>query len=48
LLDFDGNLYGEEIEVEIGDKLREERQFASKAELAAQITCDVAAVRKRA
>jgi riboflavin kinase/FMN adenylyltransferase len=48
LLDFDGNLYGEEIEVEIGDKLREERKFASKAELAAQIACDVAAVRKRA
>jgi riboflavin kinase/FMN adenylyltransferase len=48
LLDFEGNLYGEEIELEIGEKLREERKFTSPAELKVQLGRDVAAVRKRA
>ncbi len=45
LLDFDGNLYGEEMEVEIAGKLRDERKFASPAELREQIACDIAQVR---
>jgi riboflavin kinase/FMN adenylyltransferase len=44
LLNFSGKLYGEELEIEIGDKLREEKKFASTAELQAQITRDIAAV----
>jgi len=45
LLDFDGNLYGEELTVEMGIKLREEKKFASSAELHRQISCDIAALR---
>lgn len=45
LLDFDGNVYGEELEVEIAGKLREERKFASPAELREQIAKDIAQVR---
>jgi len=45
LLDFNGDLYGTELEVEIGSKLRDERKFSSPAELREQITEDVAAVR---
>jgi riboflavin kinase/FMN adenylyltransferase len=48
LLDFSGRLYGEELEIEIGEKLRDERKFASAAELKAQIARDVAAMRKLA
>jgi len=45
VLDFDGDLYGEELEIEIGDKLREEKKFGSPTELRLQIAQDVAAVR---
>jgi riboflavin kinase/FMN adenylyltransferase len=45
LLDFDGQLYGEELELEVGVKLRDERRFGSLAELREQIGRDVAAVR---
>jgi riboflavin kinase/FMN adenylyltransferase len=45
LLDFDGNLYGEELTVEMGVKLREEREFPSSAELHQQISRDLAALR---
>jgi riboflavin kinase/FMN adenylyltransferase len=48
LLDFSGRLYGTELEIEIGERLRDERKFASPAELQAQITRDIAAVRERA
>ncbi|HTV61660.1 MAG TPA: bifunctional riboflavin kinase/FAD synthetase [Verrucomicrobiae bacterium] len=45
LLDFDGDLYGETLQVEIGEKLRDERHFGSKEELQAQIRKDIATVR---
>ncbi|MGA9452923.1 MAG: bifunctional riboflavin kinase/FAD synthetase [Verrucomicrobiia bacterium] len=45
LLDFSGNLYGEELTVEIGGKLRAERKFASSAELHRQILRDIAVLR---
>jgi len=45
LLDFAGNLYGAELEVEISAKLRSEQRFASPAKLREQIARDAAAVR---
>jgi len=45
LLDFSGDLYGAELELELGIKLRDERKFSSPAELREQIQRDVAAVR---
>jgi riboflavin kinase/FMN adenylyltransferase len=45
LLDFGGELYGEELELEIGLKLRDEMRFSSAAALREQIIRDVAAVR---
>jgi riboflavin kinase/FMN adenylyltransferase len=41
LLDFQGDLYGERLVVELWRRLREERAFASEQELVAQITRDV-------
>jgi riboflavin kinase / FMN adenylyltransferase len=41
LLDFSGELYGEEVEVAFVKRLRDEIAFASPAELSAQITRDV-------
>jgi len=46
LLDFNGDLYGEEMEITFGAKLREERKFSSLAELRAQIERDIAATRE--
>jgi riboflavin kinase/FMN adenylyltransferase len=40
LLGFSGNLYGEELTVELGEFIRPERKFASRAELATQIEKD--------
>jgi riboflavin kinase/FMN adenylyltransferase len=48
VLDFNGDLYGQELELEVGDKLREEMRFSSPDELRAQIARDVAAVRTAA
>jgi riboflavin kinase/FMN adenylyltransferase len=45
LLDFTGNLYGVELELELGEKLRDEIRFAAVGELQAQIERDLAAVR---
>jgi riboflavin kinase/FMN adenylyltransferase len=45
LLDFQGELYDFELELELGAKLRDERRFGSPDELRRQIQQDVAAVR---
>lgn len=45
LLDYSGDLYGTELEVQLGVKLREEQRFGSPEELRRQIGRDVAAVR---
>jgi riboflavin kinase/FMN adenylyltransferase len=46
LLDFSGDLYGENLEVEFVARLREERRFPSFEALAAQIQADIAAARQ--
>jgi riboflavin kinase/FMN adenylyltransferase len=46
LLDFDGDLYGERLVVELWERLRDEAVFASEEELVAQIARDVEATRK--
>jgi riboflavin kinase/FMN adenylyltransferase len=46
LLDFAGDLYGQELEIEIGEKLRDERKFGSLDELKVQIARDVAGARR--
>jgi riboflavin kinase / FMN adenylyltransferase len=45
LLDFEGDLYGQRLLVELWLRLRDERAFASEAELVAQIAGDVEATR---
>ena len=45
LLDFEGDLYGERLVVELWERLRDERAFASEAELIAAIADDVARTR---
>jgi riboflavin kinase/FMN adenylyltransferase len=47
LLDFNCELYGRELEVQIGEKLRDERRFASAVELCGQIATDIRSVRDR-
>jgi riboflavin kinase/FMN adenylyltransferase len=46
LLDFSGDLYGERIVVELWQRLRDERVFASEAELVAAIADDVERTRR--
>jgi riboflavin kinase/FMN adenylyltransferase len=46
LLDFDGELRGEDIEVCFHQRLRDEQRFPSKETLVEQITLDVASVRQ--
>jgi len=48
LLDFSGELYGKELEIEIGEKVREEQKFNSVTDLKQQIVRDIAKVRKMA
>lgn len=45
LLDFEGDLYGKHLRLELWEKLRDERAFESEEELVAQIAADVAAAR---
>jgi len=45
LLDFEGDLYGRRLVVELWARLRDERAFASEADLVAQIARDVEATR---
>jgi riboflavin kinase/FMN adenylyltransferase len=47
LSEFTGDLYGQELEVEVGDKLRDEKKFASSNELKQQIALDVAAIKQQ-
>ncbi len=47
LLDFQGNLYGQELEIEVGDRLRGEQKFASAVQLQEQIARDVQSVRSK-
>jgi riboflavin kinase/FMN adenylyltransferase len=46
LFDWSGSLYGRRLEVELLARLREERRFASQADLQAQIARDVEAARE--
>ena len=46
LLDFEGDLYGERLVVEVWERLRDEAVFGSEEELVAQIAGDVEATRK--
>jgi len=46
LLDFDGDLYGRELRLELWQRLRDERAFESEAELVAQIERYVEATRR--
>jgi riboflavin kinase / FMN adenylyltransferase len=45
LLDFDGDLYGKRLVVELWERLRDEAAFESEPELVAQIAADVEATR---
>ena len=45
LLDFEGDLYGRRLRLELWEQLREERAFASEDDLVAQIARDVEAAR---
>ena len=45
LLDFEGDLYGRRLRLELWERLREERAFASEEELVAQIARDVEAAK---
>jgi riboflavin kinase / FMN adenylyltransferase len=47
LLDFNGDLYGQELNVTFAGKLREERKFPSLQALREQIAADVAEARRR-
>jgi riboflavin kinase / FMN adenylyltransferase len=45
LLDFEGDLYGKELRIELWERLRDERAFESEDDLVRQIARDVAATR---
>jgi riboflavin kinase / FMN adenylyltransferase len=45
LLDFEGDIYGERLRLELWERLRDERAFASEEELVRQIAADVEAAK---
>jgi riboflavin kinase/FMN adenylyltransferase len=45
LLDFEGDLYGSRLRLELWERLRDERAFESEEDLVAQIAADVEAAR---
>ena len=47
LFDYDGDLYGQHVDVEFVGRLREERRFSSRDELVNQLTQDEEAARKQ-
>jgi riboflavin kinase/FMN adenylyltransferase len=47
LLDFEGDLYGRRLRLDVMHRLRDERRFETTAALVAQIEADVAEVRAR-
>ena len=47
LIDFKGDLYGQELEIEVGDRLREEKKFGSPTQLKEQIARDIQAIRAK-
>jgi riboflavin kinase / FMN adenylyltransferase len=47
LVDFDGDLYGQEMELTFVEKLRDEQKFSSLEELRAQVARDIALARTR-
>ena len=47
LLDFNGDLYGKEMEITFVEKLRDEQKFSSMEELKKQITSDVAKAKRK-
>jgi riboflavin kinase / FMN adenylyltransferase len=46
LLDFEGDIYGERLRLELWERLRDERAFASEDELVRQIAADVEAAKR--
>jgi riboflavin kinase/FMN adenylyltransferase len=46
LLDFDGDLYGQRLTLELWERLRDERAFGSETELIAAIAADVEVARQ--
>ncbi len=46
ILDFDGDLYGKEVRIELIDRLREERRFSGVEDLVVQINIDIEATRR--
>ena len=46
LLDFEGDIYGERLRLELWERLRDERAFASEEELVRQIAADVEAAQQ--
>jgi riboflavin kinase/FMN adenylyltransferase len=47
LLDFTGDLYGRELEIEVGERLRDEKKFDTTLQLSEQISRDLQAVREK-
>jgi riboflavin kinase / FMN adenylyltransferase len=45
LIDFDGDIYGESLEIEFHHRLRDEKEFSSEEELIRQMKRDVARAR---